>query len=532
MKTFSNLSDILTDSFSPALILARSSTKVHYSALRHSSHFLSHLPPFCNLTPGDIACISLPTSVEFITTFFALQSVRATVNPLSTHLTLAETIAHLELVKPKVVICMHGAENLELTRNACNVFSIPLFAICQDLHFQTLQLPRVVRRLTPSVASQLSNVKPVCTMISVGVASHLDHEPTTKPHYPHSDKDVAVLLSTHGTTGTKKLVPLTHMQILEGLENTSRSLLLEPTDSTILVATLTQSHGLIGVLLASFFRGATVILPSKQYLDYFWHDAKTLGATWFSATPWQHRQIMQTSDSHQKHLQTLRFVQSTGSSLDDHQLLAMEKLYHCQIITSYTMTEACHLVASHIPRRTRKLGSVGTPAGVAVLLFDANGSRVLNAVGEICISGKSVFDGYFNDPDPARYFFEYEGKRWFRTGDNGWLDERGFLMFTGRKVDLIQLKDGGSVSPVVLDRVLSSHPALECAAFFGRNGVLEVAVVTRSGSQTTEADLRNWLQSMIPSQLPSRIYFVKTLPRTSMGKIQRHQLPLLAASKL
>ncbi|KAJ3342866.1 hypothetical protein HDU91_000479 [Kappamyces sp. JEL0680] len=491
MKTFSNLSDILTDSFSPALILARSSTKVHYSALRHSSHFLSHLPPFCNLTPGDIACISLPTSVEFITTFFALQSVRATVNPLSTHLTLAETIAHLELVKPKVVICMHGAENLELTRNACNVFSIPLFAICQDLHFQTLQLPRVVRRLTPSVASQLSNVKPVCTMISVGVASHLDHEPTTKPHYPHNDKDVAVLLSTHGTTGTKKLVPLTHMQILEGLENTSRSLLLEPTDSTILVATLTQSHGLIGVLLASFFR-----------------------------------------DPHQKHLQTLRFVQSTGSSLDDHQLLAMEKLYHCQIITSYTMTEACHLVASHIPRRTRKLGSVGTPAGVAVLLFDANGSRVLNAVGEICISGKSVFDGYFNDPDPARYFFEYEGKRWFRTGDNGWLDERGFLMFTGRKVDLIQLKDGGSVSPVVLDRVLSSHPALECAAFFGRNGVLEVAVVTRSGSQTTEADLRNWLQSMIPSQLPSRIYFVKTLPRTSMGKIQRHQLPLLAASKL
>jgi acyl-coenzyme A synthetase/AMP-(fatty) acid ligase len=89
--------------------------------------------------------------------------------------------------------------------------------------------------------------------------------------------------------------------------------------------------------------GATVILPQQQLLEHFWHDIIILQATWFSATPWLHRQFMQAASSHlHRPVQSLRFVQSTGSSLDDHQLLEMEKLYHCQIITSYSMTVGVH----------------------------------------------------------------------------------------------------------------------------------------------------------------------------------------------
>jgi acyl-CoA synthetase (AMP-forming)/AMP-acid ligase II len=99
-------------------------------------------------------------------------------------------------------------------------------------------------------------------MKSVGITSSYDQVPTNASNLTYSPEssDVALLLSTHGTTGPKKVVPLTHGQIFDGLDGISKALLLEPSDSTILVATLTQSHGLIGVLLASFYRGSNAHL--------------------------------------------------------------------------------------------------------------------------------------------------------------------------------------------------------------------------------------------------------------------------------
>jgi acyl-coenzyme A synthetase/AMP-(fatty) acid ligase len=89
----------------------------------------------------------------------------------------------------------------------------------------------------------------------------------------------------------------------------------------------------------------------------------------------------------------LRFVQSCGSPLNPNLLLTLERWLNVPIITSYTMSEACHLITSNLPEETRKLDSVGQPIGVQVCVIDENGTKVSQGLGEVCIHGPTVFKG-------------------------------------------------------------------------------------------------------------------------------------------
>jgi long-chain acyl-CoA synthetase len=120
-----------------------------------------------------------------------------------------------------------------------------------------------------------------------------------------------------------------------------------------------------------------------------------------------------------------------------------------------------------------------------------------------------------------------DDETWFRTGDLGWFDERGYLVYVGRKLDQLFI-DGNLVTPSLLDRTLSKHPAIAMAVFFGvpneTGQHLEAAVILNPGQKVTEDDLKVWMKTWIPTQIPLSIHFVSKIPQTSMGKIQRHKL--------
>jgi acyl-coenzyme A synthetase/AMP-(fatty) acid ligase len=116
----------------------------------------------------------------------------------------------------------------------------------------------------------------------------------------------------------------------------------------------------------------------------------------------------------------------------------------------------------------------------------------------------------------------------------GWFDERGYLVYVGRKLEQIQV-DGTLITPSLMDRTLSKHPAIEMGVFYGVPGDkgqhLEAAVVLKPGHTVTEAELKAWLTSWIPTQVPLVIQFVARLPITSMGKLQRHKIRFNRGSK-
>ncbi len=189
------------------------------------------------------------------------------------------------------------------------------------------------------------------------------------------------------------------------------------------------------------------------------------------------------------------------------------------------MTEAAHQMACNpAAARPRKPGSVGPAAGPEVAIMDDEG-RLLpaRAVGEVVIRGRNVTCGYANNPKANASAFT-DG--WFRTGDQGYFDEDGYLYLTGRLKEIIN-RAGEKISPREVDEVLLEHPAVAQALTFAmpdsRLGEdVAAAVVVRDGGEVTESDLKSLASSRLADyKVPRRIVFLKEIPKGPTGKLQR-----------
>jgi acyl-CoA synthetase (AMP-forming)/AMP-acid ligase II len=138
----------------------------------------------------------------------------------------------------------------------------------------------------------------------------------------------------------------------------------------------------------------------------------------------------------------------------------LAETFGAPVIEGYGMTEAAHQMCSNpLPPRAQKPGAVGVPRAPKCASPHEASRRLGNeAVGEIVISGPNVTPGYEGNPEAnAKNFFEAEGKRWFRTGDQGAFDEEGYLTLTGRLKEIIN-RGGEKVSPLEVDGVLWITP--------------------------------------------------------------------------
>ena len=124
-------------------------------------------------------------------------------------------------------------------------------------------------------------------------------------------------------------------------------------------------------------------------------------------------------------------------------------------------------------------------------------NHLIDGVGEVCISGPNVTPGYEANPEAnAKNFFEAEGKRWFRTGDQGAFDGDGYLSLTGRLKEIIN-RGGEKISPLEVDGILSEHPAVgQCVTFAMPHDKLgeevAAAVVLKEGQSATDRDIRDF----------------------------------------
>ena len=134
----------------------------------------------------------------------------------------------------------------------------------------------------------------------------------------------------------------------------------------------------------------------------------------------------------------------------------LEKVFNCPLIESYGMTEASHQMASNpLPPAKRIPGSVGIAAGPEVAIMDNDGQLLPpGAIGEVVIRGENVTLGYENNPKANAEAYTHG---WFRTGDQGVMDDEGYLTITGRLKEIIN-RGGEKVSPREVDEVLMDHP--------------------------------------------------------------------------
>jgi acyl-CoA synthetase (AMP-forming)/AMP-acid ligase II len=342
--------------------------------------------------------------------------------------------------------------------------------------------------------------------------------------YP-DDHDIALMLHTSGTTSRPKRVPLTHGNLLTSARNVSRWYGLGPEDIALCVMPLFHVHGLVASTLSTLKAGGTVAVIPKFNPLAFWPAVKEHRATWYSAVPTIHQVLLARSrkGSRPQGVEHLRFIRSCSAPLAPQTMADMEERFGIPVVEAYGMTEAAHQMASNaLPPGIRKPGSVGTGTSVEIAILDESGSILAEGErGEVCIKGPNVFGGYEDNPEANKAAFT---NGWFRTGDQGFMDENGYVTLVGRIKELIN-RGGEKISPREVDEALQCHPAVAEAVCFGiadRVYGEEVAAAVVPKSQVTEAELIKHCAALLADfKVPRVIHIVEAIPRTATGKVQR-----------
>ena len=444
---------------------------------------------------GDRVAIVLPNGPEMAAAFVSV-AAGATTAPLNPAYKDEEFEFYLTDLKAKALVVQRGAET-------------PARAVAERLGVPVLELAPEPDRGAGAFALEGGGE---------GAAA--------RPGMAETD-DVALVLHTSGTTARPKIVPLTHGNVTASARSIARTLELSPDDACLNVMPLFHIHGLIAATLASLAGGGSVICtPGFNALRFFgWLDAER--PTWYTAVPTMHQAILARAERNKEIIERvrLRFLRSSSASLPAQVMRDLEAAFGAPVIESYGMTEASHQMASNpLPPRPRKPGIVGIAAGPEIAIMDEDGAVLPQGeVGEVVIRGPGVTKGYEANPEAnAKAFIN----GWFRTGDQGTLDEEGYLQLTGRLKELIK-RGGEQVSPLEVDGVLSEHPAVAQALTFSiphpmLGEEVGAAVVLRDGMSCTERELRDFAaQRLADFKVPRKVVFLPEIPKGATGKLMR-----------
>jgi acyl-CoA synthetase (AMP-forming)/AMP-acid ligase II len=476
-----------------AVILPEQNLKITYGNLRNQVQAVAGQLASAGVGRGDRVATALPNGLPMIVSFLAA-GVAGTAAPLNPAYKEDEFKFFLEDTSARVLLL--PPEGADEARRAAGT-SVPVVTIDMDAE-GTVSLAGIDGRA---------------------------------PVVPAGIDDVALVLHTSGSTGRPKRVPLAHRNLSISAGNVARSYNLGPDDVSLCVMPLFHVHGLVASTLATLSTGGTVVVPAKFSPLSFWRVARDHGVTWYSAVPTLHQLLLaragDPSDPSRRPAGTekLRFIRSCSAALPPQVMQALETAFGAPVLEAYGMTEAAHQMASNpLPPDDRKPGSVGRGTDVQISIMDAAGHHLPPGErGEIVIKGPNVIQGYENNPDANATSF-VDG--WFRTGDQGFLDDKGYLTLVARIKELIN-RGGEKISPREIDEVLLTHPAIAEAVCFGvPHGTwgeeVAAAVVLREATTASEADLLAFCKERLADfKRPKQIHITQTIPRTATGKIQR-----------
>jgi acyl-CoA synthetase (AMP-forming)/AMP-acid ligase II len=499
----STLIDLLQDAPADkiAIILPEQNIRVTYGSLRAQVQALAEQLAAAGVRRGDRVGIALPNGLPMIVSFLAA-SIAGTAAPLNPAYKEDEFRFFLEDTDAKVLILPpDGADDAR--RGAGD--RVPVFGIEMDAQ-GTVSLTGVNART---------------------------------PIAPPTVDDVALVLHTSGSTGRPKRVPLAHANLSISARNVARSYALTADDVSLCVMPLFHVHGLVASTLATLASGGTVVVPGKFNPLSFWRVARDHGVTWYSAVPTLHQLLLaRSADPGSRRpagTEKLRFIRSCSAALPPQVMAALETAFGAPVLEAYGMTEAAHQMASNpLPPSARKPGSVGRGTDVTIGIMDREGHHLpAGQAGEVVIKGPNVITGYENNPDANASSFT-DG--WFRTGDQGYVDDDGYLHLVARIKELIN-RGGEKISPREIDEVLLTHPAVAEAVCFGvPHGTwgeeVEAAVVLREAAEASDSELLAYCKERLADyKRPKQIHITSAIPRTATGKIQRGAVAKAYAQK-
>jgi fatty-acyl-CoA synthase len=345
------------------------------------------------------------------------------------------------------------------------------------------------------------------------------------------ESDVALLGYTGGTTGRPKGVMLTHRSLVTHLYMSVAHWQL-PIELRFLGMT-PLTHALAGMVPPVFHQGGSVVLTKGFDPALFCEIVEKHKITATFLVPSMIYVLLDYIADHPADLSSLQTILYGAAPMSPDRLAQALDVFGPVFVQFYGQSEAPNTVAAlskedHDLRRPERLASCGKPhptLDVAVLDDDDQPCAV-GEVGEVCVRGPLVMDGYWQQPELTA---ETLRNGWLHTGDVGRFDEDNFLYLTDRKKDML-ISGGFNIYPREVEDAVATHPEVAAAAVIGvpdpKWGEAVTAFVVRTvGATVTPEELIAHVRAHKgPVHAPKRLEFVDALPLTPLGKIDKKQL--------
>jgi long-chain acyl-CoA synthetase len=351
-----------------------------------------------------------------------------------------------------------------------------------------------------------------------------------------SPDDVALLQYTGGTTGLPKGAMLSHGNLTSAVSiydvwGKPARAERDAIERVICVLPLFHIFALTVILLRSLERGDLISLHQRFEVEAVMRDIEVKRATAFPGVPTMWIAIASLPDLDSRDLSSLVYCGSGGAPLPVEVAKIFERKTNMKLKSGWGMTETCSPGTGHPPEGPEKPGSIGLMLpGIemdVVALDDPAKTLGAGETGEIRIRGPNVTRGYWNRPQETAQAFV--GDR-FLTGDIGYMDADGYFYLVDRKKDMI-ISGGFNVYPQMIEQAIYEHPAVQEVIVIGiadayRGEAAKAFVKLRAGANPFTLDeLKAFLTGKLGKhEIPTALDFVDDLPRTSVGKLSRHEL--------
>lgn len=495
---------------------------------RLSYRFACFLQNDLKLARGDRVALMMPNILQYPIALYGILRAGMIVvncNPLYTTRELEHQLK--DSGAKAIVIIANFAKTLEQAMPKTDIKHVVVTEIGDLLGFPKNLIVNTVVKYVKKMVPEFSIPKTVkySDAIRLGATTSLS-KPVVK------NTDIAFLQYTGGTTGVSKGAMLTHGNVLSNmiqLRAWMQFLIREGEE--IVLAPLPFYHIFamtVNCLLFASVGGHNILITNPRDIPGFIKELSKWKFSIFPGLNTLFNALMNNSEFAKLDFSRLKISIGGGMAVQRAVAERWEAMTKTPLIEGYGLTETSPVVSVAPLHKTAYSGFIGLPiCSTQMDVRDDNNNPVdIGQVGEICIKGPQVMQGYWNRPDETAKVITSDG--WFKSGDLGYMTEDGYFKIVDRKKDMI-LVSGFNVYPNEIEDVVAMNPKVAEVAAIGvpdahSGEVVKIFVVKKDPSLTEEELKKHCKANLTGYKIPKHIEFRSELPKTNVGKILRKDL--------
>lgn len=476
---------------------------------------------------GDVLAINMDNSPQYLLALYGAIKAGVIVSGLSPLLQKDEIAYQLSDLEAKCVITFDYLFEDRLADIVTQIKSLKLIMVTSMNDF-------LEKDGTPQKPKDLPGIK-VKRLRDV-----LSDFPPSAPQVELSDQDICLIQYTGGTTGVPKGAVLTHHNWVGMQEQLNMWLNTEP-GKDVLLCPFPMSHvgGMVHAMQGLVYAFTQIIIPDPRDMNHIIRQIRRYRPNLMGIAPVLVTIFLKQEDFKDLDFSGLSYCMAGSAPVPVEHAKELEKIIGTNKLAEvYGLTETCSLVSANPKDGIKKIGSIGLPLPATHLkLVDLETGETEvrpGEEGEIIARGPQIMTGYYRKPEETKIALrEHHGEVWFHTGDIGRTDEDGYFYVVDRVKDMINV-GGYKVFSNEIEHKISGHPAIDQCAIVGMENpdrpgselVKLVVVKSKTFEGVPDEEARSQLldyarEHFAPYKVPKEVEFVRELPRTRVGKIDK-----------